>query len=357
MQEAFETNAEVSSAAASTQFVDLTDRQKFEIRDRSISAISRGEDENAIHTELAQRLSAETGKTVTMPQVGATAAWVRIWADQALKAHNLYETVERDALIRAWDTLSEREGDTPEVVERIAQELSITGAQLIAVLDRYEEHLGMSRNPTADEEEETATTEIPNPPAEVVGSTVSASEENTPAETQPEETPTTIREVGTVTGATFNYDNPEKNAWRDFIFAHLCARVPRELRPTKKILCLGGANNLEPKAYIDHGFSPANITSVERDVSIQDRFRESAYALGIQPVVGELRDLCSEERFDIVSLDYTGPIGKDKIFDIMSILLANDALVVMNCEQKREQAIIKKSLWSARHIRSILPTT
>ncbi len=140
-----------------------------------------------------------------------------------------------------------------------------------------------------------------------------------------------------VTGADFNYDNPEKNAWREHVVAYVCSKIPRQQRADKKLICFGGARNLEPQAYIAEGFTPGNILSVERDSKAKSVWETSAAAMGIQTYFGPLDELGSPVEWDVVSLDYTGPMGVDKMNDVRLLLVAKRALGIVNLSRKREQ--------------------
>lgn len=145
-----------------------------------------------------------------------------------------------------------------------------------------------------------------------------------------------------VTGATFNYDNPEKTAWRnDVLMRYACESIPEAKRPYTKIVCFGGRKNLEPLAYIERKFAASNITSVECDEDVRPEFLASAEKAGIQTYTGNLSDMRSKQRFGLASLDYTGPVTMERMLDATTILLEDDATVIINCQNKRDPKLMR----------------
>lgn len=140
-------------------------------------------------------------------------------------------------------------------------------------------------------------------------------------------------------GEHTDYDTEIKGQWRAHLHDFLEAQVPKEHRSQMKILCLPGKECLEIPMYLELGFSPENIHGFEGG----DRIARAEYVLnaqkyGIKPVLGLLEDTLprSRERYDVVSLDFTGPICQTYCEIAESILLKERAFVMVNTLQKRE---------------------
>lgn len=159
-----------------------------------------------------------------------------------------------------------------------------------------------------------------------------------------------------IDGAIFDYDNPEKNEWREKLMQYVCERIPLEKRAKAKVLCLGGRKNLEPKAYIQNGFSPENIFSIENSKKVKGEFLASAADLGIQTYFGDINTFNVSDRFTVVSLDYPGPVTVDKQLDVAGILLEDDAVVVMNYQKKRDPFKAKKFAVMSNDFRNMVET-
>ncbi len=123
-------------------------------------------------------------------------------------------------------------------------------------------------------------------------------------------------------GCHANYDNATKQLWREkwkeFVAKHT---TPSE-RQRMKVLCLPGKKCLEVPIYLDLGFKACNIVGVEGgDEDAKREFHDNAYRYGIIPKLGRLENILPKMKdvFDIVSLDFTGPISK-KCLDIIKML-------------------------------------
>lgn len=151
-------------------------------------------------------------------------------------------------------------------------------------------------------------------------------------------------------GSHANYDNPTKQLWREtwktFIAKHT---LPSE-REKMKVLCLPGKKCLEIPLYLDLGFKPQNITGVEGgDDSARMEFHSSAYRYGIKTKLGRLENLLPNDTniYDVVSLDFTGPISKTCLNIVKMVPLAPKAdcqfntksLFMINLLAKRETDI------------------
>jgi hypothetical protein len=150
-------------------------------------------------------------------------------------------------------------------------------------------------------------------------------------------------------GCHANYDNPTKQLWRqkwkEFIAKHT---VPSE-RARMKVLCLPGKKCLEIPLYLELGFTPKNITGVEGgDEAAKSEFHSNAYRYGIVSKLGRLENFLPHDKsvYDIVSLDFTGPLSKTCLDIIKVVPLAPAAdsqfntksLFMINLLAKREQA-------------------
>jgi len=98
--------------------------------------------------------------------------------------------------------------------------------------------------------------------------------------------------------------------------------VLRYKAPKKtRVLCFPGINATEiTQVYDSLGIPRENIVGIERDAHIADKLRRSN--LGIHLVHGSLEDFVASRdalSFDIVSLDYTGPVSQKQITTIRKI--------------------------------------
>lgn len=151
-------------------------------------------------------------------------------------------------------------------------------------------------------------------------------------------------------GCHANYDNPTKQLWRakwkEFIAKHT---LPGE-RGKMKVLCLPGKKCLEIPLYLELGFSPKNITGVEGgDENAKSEFYDNAYRYGINAKLGRLENMLPHDNniYDIVSLDFTGPMSKTCLDIVKMVPLAPAAdsqfntksLFMINLLAKRENTI------------------
>ena len=159
-----------------------------------------------------------------------------------------------------------------------------------------------------------------------------------------------IEVTDNVEGCHANYDNPTKQLWRqkwkEFISKHT---LPGE-REKMKVLCLPGKKCLEIPLYLELGFNPKNITGVEGgDEAAKSEFHTNAYRYGINAKLGRLENLLPHDAnvYDIVSLDFTGPLSKTCLNIVKMVPLAPAAtcqlntksLFMINLLGKRENTI------------------
>jgi len=106
-------------------------------------------------------------------------------------------------------------------------------------------------------------------------------------------------------------------------------------------LCLPGREWLEAsQVYLDLGFAPENIYGVERDADVRQEFEKNGQALGCQTYFGNLESFVksSPESFDVVSLDFVGPVSKNAIEIIKTINTNKEFLILTNFMGKRENS-------------------
>jgi hypothetical protein len=114
-------------------------------------------------------------------------------------------------------------------------------------------------------------------------------------------------------GCHANYDNPTKQIWREKWKNFLATKTELHDRRTMKVLCLPGKKCLEIPLYLELGFDPKNITGVEGgDENAKMEFHHHAYRYGIVSKLGRLENLLQHDTniYDVVSLDFTGPLSK-----------------------------------------------
>jgi len=152
-------------------------------------------------------------------------------------------------------------------------------------------------------------------------------------------------EVSLKGGEHVEYNNEIKNKWRqkmeDFIKEH----TDLEDRKNMKVLCLPGKKCLEIPMYLEMGFLAENIVGVEGgDKAAKEEFTLSAKKLGIDYRIGRLEDILPDEKtvFDVVSLDFVGPMGKNNLKIIEKVLLNEESILLVNLLKKREKKYIQE---------------
>lgn len=157
-----------------------------------------------------------------------------------------------------------------------------------------------------------------------------------------------VREVDSAEGSHVNYDNAMKRLWREKWKAFLARHTLAGERQKMKVLCLPGKKCLEIPLYLDLGFRAENITGVEGgDEAAKMEFHQNAYRYGIIAKLGRLENLLQHEQgvYDVVSLDFTGPISKTTLDIIKLVPIAPAATAQSNTKSyfminllaKREQ--------------------
>ena len=303
--------------------------------------------------ELALHLGCSEGT------LNSITAYVRYWATQAIEDANA-GALARDDVVAAWYYLEHSAPPSEtnewngldEIFDYIGgAEKGADAEQLKRAVEAYRRRLATSivrrtkatarKEKTAAAPQESESPEPVQPAAEPVAEKFDAVPVAASVEAK----------SPTITGATFNYDNPEKTDWRDdIVMRYACETIPESERPTAKIVCFGGRKNLEPQAYIARTFTPGNITSVECDEGVAPEFLASANAAGIRTYLGKLSDMRSRERFRLASLDYTGPVTLDRMHDAWTLLLEDDATVIINCQQKRDPKLMRVAAMLQMHV-------
>jgi hypothetical protein len=146
-------------------------------------------------------------------------------------------------------------------------------------------------------------------------------------------------------GEHFEYDNEIKEAWRQKIKEYIEANTTLEERSRMKVLCLPGKACLEIPIYLELGFQAKNIIGVEGgDKQAREEFKTNAKKYGINIFIGDLEDMLIARKtpFDIVSLDFTGPICEKYLRMMEQIPIKKKTILIINVMAKRESAPTRK---------------
>ena len=134
--------------------------------------------------------------------------------------------------------------------------------------------------------------------------------------------PVEIKHEENAEGCHVNYDNPTKQLWREKWKGFLAKHTTLAERENMTVLCLPGKKCLELPVYLSLGFKPKNITGVEGgDEAAKNEFHTNAYRFGINARLGRLESILEHDTsvYDVVSLDFTGPLSKTCL-DIVKML-------------------------------------
>lgn len=140
-----------------------------------------------------------------------------------------------------------------------------------------------------------------------------------------ESSPITVITPDNADGSHANYDNPTKQLWREKWKQFLAKHTTLYERQSMRVLCLPGKKCLEIPLYLDLGFTPKNIVGVEGgDDAVKSEFHTNAYRYGITSKLGRLEDFLEHDPtvYDVVSLDFTGPISKNYLDIVRNVPLA-----------------------------------
>ncbi|PIQ79073.1 hypothetical protein COV81_03255 [Candidatus Peregrinibacteria bacterium CG11_big_fil_rev_8_21_14_0_20_41_10] len=152
-----------------------------------------------------------------------------------------------------------------------------------------------------------------------------------------------------ITGATFEYSNPVKKAWRQRKSEYIFGKTEKMARANLRVLCLAGKDCLDIPDYLSAGFKPKNIITVEKDRLIRNQWEDRTKELGIHGVFGDLLKLIEAKNppfdrpFDVVDLDFTCPMNAD-VHNILQLLPVGNSQVVtiVNVMAKRDPRLSKE---------------
>lgn len=145
--------------------------------------------------------------------------------------------------------------------------------------------------------------------------------------------------------ALVNYNNEVKNKWRQKLKEFIDENTEKEKRKDMKVLCLPWIECLEIPLYLELGFRPENIIWVEawivkwkKDPELIARFQANAAKYWIQTRIWKLEKVLEAEEtvFDIVSLDFLGPVNNNANHILEIIKYAHRSIVLTNFQGKRE---------------------
>lgn len=148
-------------------------------------------------------------------------------------------------------------------------------------------------------------------------------------------------------GEHIDYDNEVKRAWRKKLQEFINEHTDLEKRKHLRVLCLPGKRCLEIPLYLELGFNPKNIVGVEGgDQQARTEFQQNAEKLGIDFRLGKLEKIVKEEKqpFDVISLDFLGPICVGYANILADLYLSEKALLMVNFMAKRENKIAQLNL-------------
>ena len=232
---------------------------------------------------------------MTIGQVAAVTAWVRIRADKIRMGVNRESEATTDQVITLCTRMEDllRHGDERALVTAAEQ------ARLPTELARslWAKATDLFATPQMNVE--------PRLPA-VNSSTSTNSQPVAPAELRTRTLPARS------SGADTDYDSPIKirwrNTWIDFLARHLSGIDVSKA----ELICLPSKRPArEVQHYLKLGFRPENIHAVEREPAAFEEFRAGCSALGIRAHCGELQDIVSTmpNKFSVVSYDFVSPVG------------------------------------------------
>ncbi|EKD93607.1 MAG: hypothetical protein ACD_28C00109G0003 [uncultured bacterium] len=167
-------------------------------------------------------------------------------------------------------------------------------------------------------------------------------EVNLPSEILDDSTPGRIEVIESFEGEgdVFDYDTKMKKLWRREWMRFIENHVPRKGRKQLKVACLPGRKCLEIPGYLEAGFSPGKIYGFESSKRVQKEFMENAARYGIRGISEPLEEVIEEYGpFDVVMLDFPGPVSPSTINTLQSLSLADNAKVAMNVLSRRDPKV------------------
>jgi len=140
-------------------------------------------------------------------------------------------------------------------------------------------------------------------------------------------------------GATFDYNNPAKRAWRSTVMSFIDKHTPPVGRENLRVLHLCGLEGHETDALLNLGFSPKNLHGVEISTKHPAKLQAIRDRTGAQIHNGDIAEhLTQRGPWDVISLDHTGPINEDRLRELDQIQYAHNVVLVTNFLAGREQA-------------------
>lgn len=161
-------------------------------------------------------------------------------------------------------------------------------------------------------------------------------------------------------GEHMDYDFAAKRKWRSKWAEFIAEHTSREERGKMKVLCLPGKKCLEIPLYLDLGFLPENILGVEGgDRSAREEFAQNAQRYGIKYELKRLEALLAESdnRYDIVSLDFHGMCSDPHFRIVRDLRVSEKSLLLINQQAKREKVRQQYLMKVYKSSRSALPGT
>ena len=166
-------------------------------------------------------------------------------------------------------------------------------------------------------------------------------------------THTNTKRSGEGMWALVNYNNEIKNKWRQKLKEFIDANTDTEKRKDMKVLCLPWIECLEIPLYLELWFRPENIIGVEawivkwkKDPEIIALFQANASRYWIQTRIWKLEKVLETEDtvFDVVSLDFLGPISLPSRIIAQKLRLSDRATIATNYLNRREGDFWKMQL-------------
>jgi|GEM_PF-6352630 len=323
----------------------------------------------ALRAELADSAN------VDRRSLGSVFAYVRYSATRALKAVGLEGELDRDSLVCASRYLDLAKGpdDYSDTLQELCQTFGVHPDALRDAVRLYHSEVDrkpvgvMDATPDCGPKGEAPEDDVQCPAGREDGPAQEASENPIedlilpPPGGDPGLAPTPITievvedhdccedldEVSGRRGDEVDYNFRTKVAWRreleDYLRDHMSPRMLRDA----KVICLPG-KDVEPEVsiYLRLGVRPENILAVEggRKPARQE-FEANAQRMGIGYRIGRLEKLLPsiDQKFDIVSYDFHGPMCKGHCQVILDTPVSDRAILLYNAMAKRESRDIQDS--------------
>lgn len=285
------------TTVTNTAKVELTKEEKDLIR-KYVEEGTDDEDKKNRRMEMSEKF--KTG----VRQIAAVTAWTKIRAQQTM-AESVEKSFTDEEKAFIYEYIFEGIDDNDKALryEEIAKMFSVEASKIHAVIDSFEEE-NILLDPTTT-----------NQKSKRLRKTLKG-------------------------GAHVEYDNPEKNRWREKMKEFILSRTTEGERAKMKVLCLPGKKWLEAtQVFLEIGFKPENIHGIERDLQAREEFENTAFKLGCNAhftdLMGFVRD-SETPSFDVISLDFLGPFNKGTIKLLERLKPKKKQLLMTNFMGKRE---------------------